>query len=313
MAGDRHGRRDPDPGVLLQGLRVLDTVEARLPAVPEVAVERHPEPRPHVVAEVDLDGPDRILGLGLRAGAELRVVREELGVLGEEPGRGVGAEDPVAAKRLGEAQLGLERPPVRAEIDELGRVVLARRSDHLEAHSEQGLLPPLPHLRQRHRRPSHQVHGDADDGVEEARAVDRPVLLEHPALERADTVGHRGEHVCRAAEEPERAVVGGHRHAELARGVLDGDGALEKQLAGVVGAGERDGVRPERGDHVSARGEILGVKRGGGPGDEERREGKGGSPAAPRGPVERLPAEGHLVRIRSRLSSRCDPVASGLV
>ena len=68
-------------------------VHARPSSVPEVAVERDPEPRLQVVAEVGLEGPDRLLGLGLGPW-DVRVAREELGIPRVQPHRRVSVEHP---------------------------------------------------------------------------------------------------------------------------------------------------------------------------------------------------------------------------
>lgn len=66
------------------------------------------------------------------------VLREELSVLGKEPYRGVGVQQPVAPL-LGIAELGFEGPVIDADVGQLGLVVLAGRDLHEEADAQQRL------------------------------------------------------------------------------------------------------------------------------------------------------------------------------
>ena len=75
-------------------------------------VERQPETGPEGVAEVGLNARNRFLVATART--------EELGVLGEEPDTGRALDVPVAA-RPRDADLRLERPAIRADVDELAR------------------------------------------------------------------------------------------------------------------------------------------------------------------------------------------------
>ena len=164
-----------------------------------------------------------------------------------------------------------------------------------------------------HRGAAHEVHGEPEDGVEEARAVDRPLLLEHLALERPHPVGQRGQDVRRAAEQAERAVVGDERHAELPGGVGDRDGALEQQLA------RRCRCRPrvtafdlERGDHVGPRGEVLAAERRGAARDQDRREREDELPVGTphRGAPDRRGSPASIISVRT-LSARPRRLGTG--
>jgi len=111
------GDRDcaSEAGVGLTGGRVLYAVQTCCPAVPEIAVERKPEPRLHIVAEVPFEGPNGFLRLGI--GARKRsVVREELWIRGEKRDRQVPVEHPVAPA-FGVAKFWFEAPAVGAPID----------------------------------------------------------------------------------------------------------------------------------------------------------------------------------------------------
>ncbi len=62
------------------------SVSIDFPAIPIVGIEREPEPRLEVVAEMTLDSGERILRLGVRA-REFGVVRKEFVIFSEEPER----------------------------------------------------------------------------------------------------------------------------------------------------------------------------------------------------------------------------------
>jgi len=53
----------PEARVLLSGERVFDTSHARSPSNPEIAVQRDPDPRLEVVAQVSFKGSHRLLRL----------------------------------------------------------------------------------------------------------------------------------------------------------------------------------------------------------------------------------------------------------
>src|SRR4029077_8293114 len=95
MQGEGNGRGEAEARIPLIARLVRDSVYGGLARGPVVHVERHPEARADVVAQVPLERRSRTLRE--RSGTrEIRVVREVLCVVREEPHRAVGIEDPVS-------------------------------------------------------------------------------------------------------------------------------------------------------------------------------------------------------------------------
>jgi len=75
--------------VFLQRARVLYSVQAAPTANPEIAIERGPKSRLHVVAQVSFECENRVLCLGITTRRNM-IAREEVMVGGEEPHGSVG-------------------------------------------------------------------------------------------------------------------------------------------------------------------------------------------------------------------------------
>src|SRR5262245_46861847 len=124
-----HGERDTDAGVLL-AVGVGDAVELGLTAGVPRAVHGQPQPGAEGVRDVALQGHERIL--------RTPVAAEEVVVDREEPDARIELEGPLAGWP-GEAELGLERPAVGADVDELVAEILAGRHQDHETPAERGL------------------------------------------------------------------------------------------------------------------------------------------------------------------------------
>src|SRR5215469_15595942 len=106
MRGERNGGSHADAGILLVGEGVVLAVGGDGAAPPVIGIDRHPQARTEVVAQVRLEGTHRSLAVGYGP----RVV----GVIaGEEPASEIGVYDPVPdALRI--TDLRLEAPLVGA-------------------------------------------------------------------------------------------------------------------------------------------------------------------------------------------------------
>ena len=140
--GKRNGPSDARTGLL--GLEIADAVDRGNTAPPVVAIQRRPEPCSaetfelrYVVAQVPLKAADR--RFRLRQGNRDVVVRRIGGI---KPNPSIAIQDPVAPT-LRVTELGFERPAIDAPVDELGRVVLTRGSNDLQARAQKYLLLPL--------------------------------------------------------------------------------------------------------------------------------------------------------------------------
>src|SRR5271157_3540716 len=190
------------PGVHQTGEGILHTVHTRCTAEPKIAIERSPEPRLEIVAQVPFQSPNWLLRL--RPGARKEdVARKELGIRGEEPHSEVPVEYPMAAPALGVAKFWFEGPAVSAPVDQLRRVVMTGRSDHLETGAQQELLLPFHELLRWHGRAAFQVYGDAKDRIEETGTVKVVLRAGYCPLEVAKCVRQRSDDIGRAAKETE--------------------------------------------------------------------------------------------------------------
>jgi len=160
----------------LKCVSVFHSISASATAVPEIAVEREPEPIFHIVTQVTFERADRFLRLRLIAWKE-RIVGKELGVRREEPHRRIAIEHPVApAFRM--AEFRFERPAVRAVIDQLRPIVLTGWGHHLQAHAQDGLPLPRLILLDGHCRAALEIHRETKNRIQKAKAVDpRFVIL----------------------------------------------------------------------------------------------------------------------------------------
>src|SRR5580704_18248957 len=86
MFRDRNRRSYASTRIPLHGVQIRDAAQAGLPAVPEIPVQRDPQPRFDVVAEMPFKCAYWSLGLCLRPGEEL-IVRKEFLIRREKPGR----------------------------------------------------------------------------------------------------------------------------------------------------------------------------------------------------------------------------------
>jgi hypothetical protein len=114
----RNGDRDccSDAGVRLFGERILHTVHSCFPPEPEIAVDRGPEPRFEIVAQVPFNGPNWALRLGPGA-LKVDIARPEFGIRGEESHSEVPIEYPFALPALGITKFWFEGPTVGAPVD----------------------------------------------------------------------------------------------------------------------------------------------------------------------------------------------------
>ena len=161
-----------------------------------------------------------------------------------------------------QSQLRPERPAVGAPVDQLRRVVLARRSHHLEAEAHERLLLPLRVLAQGHGRGPLEVHGESEDRVEQAGAVGRRLRAGERAVEVHHPVRQRGDDAGRATKDAQGVVEGQGRDVALAGASGDGSGAFEQDVAVVPGIAQGDRVPVHGSDDVGSGSEVLGAKRG---------------------------------------------------
>jgi hypothetical protein len=98
VPGDGNCDCASDAGVRLLGERILHTVHSRFPTEAEIAVERDPEPRLEIVAQMAFKGPNWTLRLGPGA-LKVDIARPEVGIGGEEPHSEVPIEHPFAPQR----------------------------------------------------------------------------------------------------------------------------------------------------------------------------------------------------------------------
>src|ERR1700722_17437792 len=117
-----------------------------------------------------LEGADRVLSLRLRSRRRKGVV-----ILSEKPCPCVGIQHHVLpTSRV--TNLRFERPTVRPPVDQFGRIVLPRRSHHLQAHTQQSLFLPFAKLAHLHRRATLKVDGQSKRRIQKTGAVN---LLVH--------------------------------------------------------------------------------------------------------------------------------------
>src|SRR5204863_2956135 len=115
-------------------LRAFDAIDAGPSAAPVVDIRRYPQQTSHVVADMQLEGADRILRAG---GAEWIGVARAKRVIGrKQPEAGEGIDDELAGAS-GIANLRLEGPAVGADVDQPGGIVLAGRRHGLDAGAEE--------------------------------------------------------------------------------------------------------------------------------------------------------------------------------
>src|SRR6187549_1400810 len=98
---------------------------------------------------------------------------EEVVVVLEEPGAPGELECP-GSHRLVPADLGLERPPIRANVDEPARIVLARRDDDGHARTERSRVPALRELGTLLCGTAEQIHRETHARISETRPRDLP-------------------------------------------------------------------------------------------------------------------------------------------
>ena len=88
-----------------------------------------------------------------------------------------------------QADLWLERPAVGPIINQLRGVILSGRDYSLETDAEKCFLLPFAKLPEIHRRPTLQVHRQADGGVQPARAVGVRIGPHDRTVEVANAIG----------------------------------------------------------------------------------------------------------------------------
>src|SRR5580700_8663357 len=142
--------------VFLIGIHVFCAIHSRPTAKPEIAIERNPESRLDIVAQVAFEGPDQRLRLSSYTGKE-RIIRPELRVRREKPHTCVGIEQPMSpAFRV--AKFRFEGPRLEPLFMSFFGSYWTCGSHDPKTHAEDCLLMPgfvLPHG---HRRSTLDIH-----------------------------------------------------------------------------------------------------------------------------------------------------------
>src|SRR6476659_2252653 len=101
---------------------------------------------------------------------------EEVVVVLEPPSADIGFEVPLA-DGMGQAELGLDRPSIGSDVDQLVRQVLPGGRAYIEAQAQGGLGLALREFTRRHGGSADEVHGKAQLGVAEPLARHRSALF----------------------------------------------------------------------------------------------------------------------------------------
>jgi len=253
----RDGERDgaTDAGVPEFAGGVLDAVQAGCAPEPEIAVERCPEEVFHVVAKVPFKSSDGSLVLCGHARVVL-VLREELGVGRIEPCAAIGVDDPVSPT-AGESEFGFECPPVVAEINQLGGIVLSGGGDDAQTESDDRFLFPLAIVFEAHGGAADKIDRDPIDGIEEAGAIDIRFRSEHGAMKIGDSVGNGGNEVGTPTKKVHGVVIAEDGNRGARGGIGDGNATVEVKIAGIEAVSDGEGVGVNGSDDISARCKVL--------------------------------------------------------
>src|SRR5271167_2949576 len=141
MLGKRDRNRPSYTRVRLKRADLKDVIYGCIATVPVVAINRGPQSRFYVVTQMHFDrayGSFRqsILALGELAACQVVIVR------GEQPNSSIRIQYPIAPPPR-ETQLRFEAPTIGTRVDQVARIVLARRGYDLNANAQEGLLLPL--------------------------------------------------------------------------------------------------------------------------------------------------------------------------
>src|SRR5689334_3589359 len=196
MHADRNRRRSPESGIRLKACRVINSIDARFSTAPEIAIQRGPKSGADVVAQMPFECSHWFLRLNVCAGRKL-ISGKKVVIVGKKDDPTVCVYDPVSPA-LGDAELWFEHPPVPSWVDELGRIILAGRSDYLEARAYEGSLLPLTELRSRKSRSALEIYGEPKDRVYQTGSIGIVLCADYLAAEVAYRIRKRGGGVCRA-------------------------------------------------------------------------------------------------------------------
>lgn len=155
----RYRKRASNSRIALKRIWIRDSVEAGRSASPEISVQRGPQTRLDVVAQVSLKSSDR----AFRLGSYTRVVdiaRKELGVCRKEPCCSICVYHPMSPAPR-QTKFGFERPAIGAIIQELRGIVLSSWRNHAETNAYRGRLFPSTEIPQVHGRATDQVDREA--------------------------------------------------------------------------------------------------------------------------------------------------------
>src|SRR5690348_7147522 len=108
----------------------------------------------------------------------------------EQPQCSVAVDHPMSPASR-QAELWLERPAVGSIINQLCGVILPGRDYNLETDAEKRFLLPFTEFLEIHRWPALQVQGQADGGIQPARAVGVRIGTYNRAVELANAIWQR--------------------------------------------------------------------------------------------------------------------------
>ena len=188
---------------------------------------------------------------------------ERIRIVGEEPRGRVPLDDP-PADRLGDANTRLERPAVRAEVDQLGRVIFPQRCADLKTRTDDRAVLVLNEIRQIQRRRPNEIHGQPETRIPEAasrRAVRHP--FDEPGPLSMHRIGNDGVHLGRHSEEVDCPEVRPDEGVNVRITVRDRNRGVEQHVAPRIGIAQCHEVQPGRRRRERARLEILGCGRAG--------------------------------------------------
>src|SRR5271156_4326490 len=173
-----------------------------------------------------------------------------------EPRSAVRIEYPIAPTS-GIAKFRFEGPPVGPPIHQLCRIILARRSQHLQADAHQRLFPPLHILLHWHRWSALEIYRYSRSKIHKARAIEIVRLAGNIALEVPYSIGESGIHVGRAAEKIERMIVAQDRHAVGSRRTGNRSSSVEINAAVEERVRHDNRIEMQWGDEICAGRQVL--------------------------------------------------------
>ena len=187
------------------------------------------------------------------------IAAEEVGIVGEEGHAGSELECP-GTNGLRNPELGLERPAIVAEVEQLAVVVLPERRGNLKADANNEILPVVRKVLHRQRRGPDQIDRNAKSRITQARHLALPRLAVDKAPGGEGRRRHDHIELGRLACEIERPDIGQQSGVGMEIGVGDRQVRIERQFAlGIKRACDQE-IQPDRRIRIGSWLRILGFR-----------------------------------------------------